>query len=135
MNQRRGSLGWIVAGLGLLLCCCLLPYLISSIYSVASTLLQVPAATKWLWGDWLSGAINPNDPLYRLVVEAPICCGGALGLLLTVLGIVWVVNGRESEENAAAERSESTTVAGTEATPESTEAQEAPYQEIDRATW
>jgi hypothetical protein len=130
MNRRRGSLGWIVAGLGLVLCCCLLPYLISSVYSVASTLLQVPAATKWLWGDWLSTVINPNDPMYRLVVEAPICCGGAMGLLLTVLGIVSVLNIAErEEEDEVAEAYQP------EATPVPPEEPEAQDRDIDRATW
>lgn len=136
MNRRRGSLGWIVAGLGLLLCCCLVPYLISSVYSVASTLLQVPAATKWLWGDWLSTVINPNDPMYRLVVEAPICCGGAMGLLLAVLGIVWIANGGASEgQDLAEETYEPNVAAEAEATPVSAEEPEVQDQDIDRATW
>jgi hypothetical protein len=135
MNRRRASLGWIVAGLGLVLCCCQLPYLISSIYSVASTLLQVPAATRWLWGDWLSTVFNPNDPMYRLVVEAPICCGGAIGLLLTVLGIVAVLNLAGSEDQEEAVDTVRTEIAAeADATP-SSEEPIAQDQDIDRSTW
>lgn len=98
MNRRRGSLGWTVAGLGLLLCICLLPYLVSSVYSVASTLFRVEAATQWLWGDWLSTVLDPGGTAYRLLVEAPVCCGGTIGLLITVLGALWLVGGRGEDE-------------------------------------
>lgn len=94
--ERRGiSLGIVIAGLGLALSCCLLPYLISSAYSVASVVLQVPDASKWLWGDWLSTVLDPTTGLYRLVVESPVCCVGVLGLLTTVVGVVWLVSGRD----------------------------------------
>ena len=133
MNRRRDGLGWIVAGLGLLLCICLLPYLISSVYSVASTLLNVPAATRWLWGDWLSTVIAPDGMAYRLVVEAPVCCVGALGLLITVLGIVWLVSGREDGEPGAEEETYGAETPGEAETSEP--AREPVVPDIDRATW
>ena len=133
MNRRRDGLGWIVAGLGMLLCICLLPYLISSVYSVASTLLNVPAATRWLWGDWLSTVIAPDGMAYRLIVEAPVCCVGALGLLIAILGIVWLVSGRvDGEPEAAVETYEA------DIPPEdvATEPVDEPVvPDIDRATW
>lgn len=133
MNRRRDGLGWIVAGLGFLLCICLLPYLISSVYSAASTLLKVPAATRWLWGDWLSTILAPDGVAYRLVVEAPVCCGGALGLLITVLGIVWLVGGREDgEPEAEAETYEADIPAEDVATGP---VDEPIVPDIDRATW
>jgi hypothetical protein len=132
MNRRRGSLGWIVAGLGLLLCICLLPYLISSVYSVASTLFHVDAATQWLWGDWLSTVIDPGGAAYRLVVEAPVCCGGAVGLLITVLGIVWLMGGRGDEDS----RPEEEPFEGELLEDEAAEHREEPIvPDIDRATW
>ena len=133
MNRRRDGLGWIVAGLGLLLCICLLPYLISSVYSVASTLLNVPAATRWLWGDWLSTVIAPDGMAYRLVVEAPVCCGGALGLLIAVLGIVWLVSGRG---NGVPEAEVGTYEADIPAEDVVTRPVDEPIvPDIDRATW
>jgi hypothetical protein len=134
MTRRNGALGWVVAGLGLLLCCCLVPYLISSVYSVASTLLQMPAATRWLWGDWLSTVIDPSGAMYRLMVEAPICCGGAVGLLLAVFGIVWVANGRESEEQEAAEETYEPAILAEAETPVEPAA-EPDAEDIGRATW
>jgi hypothetical protein len=117
----------------MLLCICLLPYLISSVYSVASTLLNVPAATRWLWGDWLSTVIAPDGMAYRLVVEAPVCCVGALGLLIAILGIVWLVSGRvDGEPEAAVETYEA------DIPPEdvATEPVDEPVvPDIDRATW
>jgi hypothetical protein len=134
MTRRNGVLGWVVAGLGLLLCCCLVPYLISSVYSVSSTLLQMPAATRWLWGDWLSTVIDPSGAMYRLMVEAPICCGGAVGLLLAVFGIVWVVNGVEGEEQEAAEETYEPAILAEAETPVEPAA-EPDAEAIERATW
>jgi len=133
MNRRRDGLGWIVAGLGLLLCICLLPYLISSVYSVASTLLNVPAATRWLWGDWLSTVIAPDGMAYRLVVEAPVCCVGALGLLIAILGIVWLVSGREDGEPEAAVETYEAGIAPEDLATEPVDEPVVP--DIDRATW
>jgi hypothetical protein len=90
--QRRGcGLGCIIAGLGLTLGCCLLPYLISSIYSIVTALLQVPAV-NWLWGDWLSTVVDPQGGLYMILAEGPICCVGALTLLIMILGLVMIVS-------------------------------------------
>ena len=97
--ERRGSgLGCIIAGLGLILSCCLLPYLISSIYSIASSLLQVPAASTWLWGDWLGSVVGSGDALYMVMAEGPICCVGTIALLIIILGIVIMITGTGSEE-------------------------------------
>jgi hypothetical protein len=98
MERRTNSLGCIVAGLGVVLAACLLPYLISSVYSVASTLLQHPTATRWLWGDWLSTFADPRGDVYRLLVELPICCVGAVGLLVIVLGVALMLGVGEPDE-------------------------------------
>jgi hypothetical protein len=88
MERRGCGLGCIITGLGLLLSLCLLPYLVSSVYSVVSAMLQVPAAPNWLWGDWLNTLVGESDTLYMLLAEGPICCVGALGLLIIILGLV-----------------------------------------------
>ncbi len=93
MERRGCGLGCIVALLGLALSCCLLPYLVSSIYSIVSAILQVPGAPQWLWGDWLSTAIDVNSPLYMFLAEGPICCVGTFGLLIVILGIVMIISG------------------------------------------
>lgn len=101
MERRGCGLGCIITLLGLTLCCCLLPYLISSVYSVVSAVLQVPGTPDWLWGDWLSSVIGADSPLYIVLAEGPICCVGALGFLIVVLGLVMLISGagpeRESE--------------------------------------
>jgi hypothetical protein len=92
--QRRGcGLGCIFALLGLALSFCLLPYLISSIYSVVSAVLQVPGTPTWLWGDWLSSVVGTDTPLYMIMAEGPICCVGVLGLLIIILGIIVMIRG------------------------------------------
>ncbi len=93
MERRGCGLGCIITGLGLLLSLCLLPYLVSSVYSVVSALLQVPAAPNWLWGDWLNTVAGESDALYMLLAEGPICCVGALGLLIIILGLVLAISG------------------------------------------
>jgi hypothetical protein len=98
MERRTTNLGCIVAGLGGVLAACLLPYLISSVYSVAGTLLQQSTATRWLWGDWLSTFVDPRGDVYRLLVELPICCVGAVGLLVIVLGVALMLGVGEPDE-------------------------------------
>ena len=93
MERRGCGLGCVFAGLGLLLTLCLLPYLVSSVYSVASALLQVPTAPNWLWGDWLNTVFGQDALVYMLFAEGPICCVGAVGLLIIILGIVMVISG------------------------------------------
>ncbi len=61
MERRGCGLGCIIVGLGLLLSACLMPYLISSMYALVSTLLQVPAVPDWLWGDWLNTVVGESD--------------------------------------------------------------------------
>lgn len=98
MERRGCGLGCLIAGLGLLLSLCLLPYLVSSVYSVVSALLQVPAAPNWLWGDWLNTVAGESDALYMLLAEGPICCVGAIGLLIIVLGLVIAISGWGQQE-------------------------------------
>jgi hypothetical protein len=93
MERRGCGLGCIITGLGLLLSLCLLPYLVSSVYSVVSALLQVPAAPNWLWGDWLNSVAGESDALYMLLAEGPICCVGTIGLLIIILGLVIAISG------------------------------------------
>jgi hypothetical protein len=98
MERRGCGLGCIIVGLGLLLSLCIAPYLISSIYAMASTLIQASVPTDWLWGDWLNTVVRGNDILYMLLAEGPICCVGALGLLVVVLGVVLMISGVGQEE-------------------------------------
>lgn len=93
MERQGCGLGCIVAGLGLILSCCLFPYLISSIYSIISSLLQIPAGSTWLWGDWIDTLVDSNTPMYMVLAEGPICCVGAIALLIVILGVVMMING------------------------------------------
>jgi hypothetical protein len=95
MERRGCGLGCVVALLGLLLSCCLLPYLLSSIYSIATAVLDVSSATTWLWGDWISTLplIGESDVLYMGLAEGPICCAGSLALLVVIFGVVAVISG------------------------------------------
>ena len=97
MERRGCGLGCLLLGLGLVLSACLMPYLVSSVYSIASTLLQVPAAPNWLWGDWLNTVAGESDALYMFLAEGPICCVGAIGLLIIVLGLVIAISGSGRE--------------------------------------
>jgi hypothetical protein len=93
------GVGAAILLLGLVLSVCLLPYLISSVYSVASAVFQTPAPANWLWGDWLSTVIAVDSPLYMVLAEGPMCCAGALGLLIIVLGAVLMAGGnKEGQE-------------------------------------
>jgi len=105
MERRGNGLGCIFAGLGLLLAGCLLPYLVSSVYSIVSTVLQVPTASKWLWGDWLNSVplIGEQDALYMILAEGPICCVGTLALLIIILGVVTMLGGRGATDDADAD--------------------------------
>jgi len=101
--ERRGlGLGVSIAGLGLILSVCLLPYLISSVYSIGAFLFQVPGAPKWLWGDWLNTALGVNDPMYMFLAEGPVCCASSVGLLIIVVGIVLAIgdDGEDVESEA-----------------------------------
>jgi hypothetical protein len=76
-----------------------MPYLVSSMYALASTLLQVPAAPNWLWGDWLNSMVGESEFLYMLMAEGPMCCVGTVSLLIVILGLVLMINGLgQSEE-------------------------------------
>jgi hypothetical protein len=100
MERRGYGLGCIVTLLGLALSCCLLPYLVSSIYAIVSAVLQVPGTPSWLWGDWLGSLVGTDTPLYMVLAEGPVCCVGALGLLIVILGVVATISamGRREEE-------------------------------------
>ena len=93
MERRGCGLGCVIAGLGLVLGCCLLPYLLSSIYSIITSLLQVPAAPNWLWGDWIGTVAGDSEALYMMLAEGPICCVGAIALLIVILGLVLAISG------------------------------------------
>lgn len=95
MERRGCGLGVSIAGLGLILSCCLLPYVISSAYAMAAALFQIQAAPKWLWGDWLNTSLGASDPLYMFLAEGPICFAGIVGLLIVVVGIILAVGGME----------------------------------------
>jgi len=101
MERRGCSLGCIVALLGLILSCCLLPYLLSSMYSLITAVLPMETASNWLWGDWLSTlpVIGDSQALYMIFAEGPICCAGTLAFLLLMVGLVaLIINlGREEE--------------------------------------
>jgi len=95
MERRGCGLGCVVALLGLLLSCCLLPHLFSSIYSIATALLDVSSASTWLWGDWISTLplVSESQALYMGLAEGPICCAGSLALLIVIFGVVAVITG------------------------------------------
>ncbi|MGQ9599307.1 MAG: hypothetical protein ACUVWZ_07805 [Anaerolineae bacterium] len=93
MERRGWGLGCVIAWLGLILGCCLLPYLISSIYSIVTAVLQVPAVPEWLWGDWLSTIVEVDSPAYMVLAEGPICCVGTIALFILVLGLVLMISG------------------------------------------
>jgi hypothetical protein len=103
MERRGCNLGCIIAGLGLLLSCFLLPYLVSSIYSIITALLEVPGRVPWLWGYWLGDLVGESGALYMVLAEGPICCVGSIGLLTIVLGLVMMISGRRPREGSHAE--------------------------------
>ena len=93
MERRGCSLGCSITFLGLLLLCCLLPYLVSSIYSIITELLQVPGTPDWLWGDWIHTVVGDSGFLYMVMSEGPICCVSAVGLLIVIVGLVLAIGG------------------------------------------
>ncbi len=107
MERRGCGLGCIIIGLGLMLSLCIAPYLISSIYAMASTLIQASVPTDWLWGDWLNTAVGQNEILYMLLAEGPICCVGAIALLVVILGLVLMISGVGQDQEYASEEVES----------------------------
>jgi hypothetical protein len=98
MERRGYGLGVSIAGLGLVLSCCLLPYFISSVYSIGVSLFQVPVAAKWLWGDWLNSIIGASDPMYMVLAEGPICAAGIVGLLIVAVGVVLAIGGIDEDD-------------------------------------
>lgn len=103
MERRGYGLGCIIAVLGLALSCCLMPYLVSSIFSIANTVLEESAPTTWLWGDVINQAVDAGSPLYMVLAEGPICCVGTLSLLLVILGLVIVIGSVGEGRGAYAE--------------------------------
>jgi len=80
----------------------LLPYLLSSIYAIVTALLDVEGAPAWLWGDWIHTLVGDSGPLYMILAEGPMCCVGALGLLVVILGLVLIISGTGSPEEPQA---------------------------------
>jgi hypothetical protein len=103
MQRQSCGLGCIILGLGALLSCFLLPYLVSSIYSIGTALLQASTTPEWLWGTWIHALVGESDQLYMLLAEGPICCVGAIGLLIVILGLVLAVGGFGRTEEASVE--------------------------------
>ena len=98
MERRGFGLGVSIAGLGLILSCFLLPYLISSAYAIVADLLQMEAAPKWLWGDWLNTVMGANNPLYMFVAEGPICCAGIVGFMILMVGVLLAIGGMDDDD-------------------------------------
>ena len=100
MDRRGCGPGCIVLALGLILSCCLLPYTVSSIYSIVGAVLQVEGIPNWLWGDLIAEVSDPNGALYMLLAEGPICCVGTLALLTIITGLVMLIasTGRQEDE-------------------------------------
>jgi hypothetical protein len=103
MERQSWRLGCILLGLGALLSCFLLPYLVSSVYSIAATLLEASTVPEWLWGTWIHALVGENNTIYMLLAEGPICCVGAIGLLIVILGLVLAVVGIGRPEEADVE--------------------------------
>lgn len=88
MDRQESRLGCLVAVLGIVLGVCVLPYLISSIYSIANTVWQAGGAANWLWGDWINSWVGEDRILYMLLSEGPMCCVGAIVVLIVAVGLV-----------------------------------------------
>jgi hypothetical protein len=102
--ENRGSgLGCIVTGLGLVLGIFLLPYLISSVYSLANALWQAGGAATWLWGDWVNTWTRGDRTLYMILSEGPMCCVGALAMLIVIVGAVSIITDRDEERESDGE--------------------------------
>jgi hypothetical protein len=106
MERRGCSLGCIITVLGLVLSCCLLPYLLSSIYAIVTALLNVEGVPNWLWGDWIHSLVGDSPSLYMILAEGPICCVGALGLLTIILGLVMTIGGSGAPDKPLAPQEE-----------------------------
>jgi hypothetical protein len=89
--------------LGLVLSCCLTPYLMSSMYSIVTAVLDVPGTPGWLWGNLLNEAVESDTAIYMLMAEGPICCVGSMGLLIVILGIVLLVSSLGGSEPGTGE--------------------------------
>jgi hypothetical protein len=98
MERRGCGLGVSIAGLGLILSCFLLPYLISSAYAIVADLFQMEAVPNWLWGDWLNTAMGADHPLYMIVAEGPICCAGLVGVMILMVGVVLAFGGMDDDD-------------------------------------
>jgi hypothetical protein len=103
MEQRGYGLGVAIAVLGLILSCCLLPHLVSSVYSLAASLSQMEPVSKWLWGDWLNTIVGAGDPLYMFLAEGPICGAALVGLLIIVVGVVLAIDSAGEDDESEAE--------------------------------
>ncbi len=106
MERRGYGLGVSIAVLGLVLSCCLLPHLISSVYSMATSLYHMEPATKWLWGDWLNTIVGAGDPLYMFLAEGPICGAGLVGVLIIVVGVVLAIDSAAEDDESEDEETD-----------------------------
>jgi hypothetical protein len=93
MERRGCGLGCIVALLGLIMTCCLVPYLFSSIYSIIGSMFNMPVPETWLWGEWLSTLplVSESQALYMVLAEGPLCCVGTIALLIAIMGLVTMI--------------------------------------------
>jgi len=71
---------------------------LSSIYAIVTALLSVEGVPDWLWGDWIHSLVGDSGTLYMILAEGPICCVGALGLLVVILGLVLTISGSGATE-------------------------------------
>jgi len=71
---------------------------LSSIYAIVTALLSVEGVPDWLWGDWIHSLVGDSGTLYMILAEGPICCVGALGLLVVILGLVLIISGSGATE-------------------------------------
>jgi tetrahydromethanopterin S-methyltransferase subunit D len=93
MKRQSLNLGCVIAGLGLVLLCCLLPYAVSSVYSIVGSVLSVSGGPTWLWGEWVNQLAGGSDFLYMVLTEGPVCAVGTIALLFVILGLVLVIGG------------------------------------------
>lgn len=104
MQRQNWSLGCILLALGALISCFMLPYLVSSVYSIVTTLLQVSGNPEWLWGMWIRTLVgDESDVLYMLLAEGPICCVGAIGLFILIMGLILALSGPMRSEEVGVE--------------------------------
>jgi len=101
MEERRGLNLAVSSPPGLVLSCCLLPYLVSSVYSVVGALVNGSRHPPGCGENWQPTG-GESNLLYILLTEAPICCVGTVGLLVIILGVVLLLGGAGSHQASRA---------------------------------